>query len=149
MDTFSNELKEAFKIVCHSKTNAMAKSKLKALLQGLGIYLSEQDCNDLFDKYLDTEGKGSMDFVDFCNFMYNMYLSSPDVLDSDKQLLLQQQFSKIDVEQKGYITREDLQKVSFILGRPLQPEDIDRIFEEFGPQTQQISFTMYKQVMLS
>ncbi len=149
MDIFSSELKEAFKIISHSKTNVMAKSKLKDLLQGLGIYLSEQDCSDLFEKHLDTEGKESMDFVDFCNFMYNMYLSSPNVADSDKHFLLQQQFSKIDVEQKGYVTREDIQKASFILGRAFQPEDIEQMFEEFGPETQQISFTMYKQVMLS
>ncbi|KAL7062640.1 hypothetical protein AAHC03_01020 [Spirometra sp. Aus1] len=92
-------------------------------LRALGFHPSRDELRALCSKY-DPDKKGTIDFSGFLTLLSNK------MLEEDAKEDLVRAFRLFDIKDRGYITFQDLRKVSKTLDEDLHDEDLQEMIEK-------------------
>merc|ERR1711971_892824 len=121
------EYKEVFEDFDKNKIGRISLAELGDMLTNLGkIMPSEKDLGDVMEE-IDTDKSGGIDFEEFLNFMTTDRSSSRKNSDATDYSEI---FDFIDDDKNGFISAEDLKKVTDKLGQKLSSLHIDEMIED-------------------
>lgn len=115
------EQKEAFIIFDSDKDGKLSKEEATYAFMALGYSFSEEEMNDIMNKY------GQNDIINFENFSYFLFNRSKDIEMEDE---LMECFKDIDKDHDGKISNKDLKYLLFSIGEKLNDEEINEIIKQ-------------------
>ena len=102
-------------------------SEMAVCLESLGQTATDEELKDVFDE-LDKDGSGTIDFMEFCQFMAGR------MSDIDDPELLKEAFKIFDADGSGAVTKAELmdtmKDIMKNTGEALPEEDVDDIIRE-------------------
>merc|ERR1712037_743057 len=120
------EYKEVFEGFDKNQSGRISLAELGDMLTNLGkIIPSESDLGDLMEE-IDTDKNGAIDFSEFLNFM-TTERHSRKISDASEYSEI---FDILDVDKNGFISAEDIKKVTDQLGQKLSSLHIDEMIED-------------------
>lgn len=114
----TKDIKEAFDLFDIAGTGTIEGKELRVALRALGFNPTREEIENLVGS---TSQSGRIDFHEFLDIIISK-VSEPDTPDD-----IERAFSMLDLEGKGYITKESLQKVIALLGEDLSEEEIEKM----------------------
>ncbi len=100
-------IQEAFRMFDTDNSGEIDKKEFRKLVKSLGLELNNRKINELMKK-IDTNNSGQIDMEEFTRMMLTYQFNK----DSSIELHLDNAFNLYDKDQNGYITADDLMKVS-------------------------------------
>merc|ERR1712226_39814 len=120
------EYREVFEDFDKNKSGRISLAELGDMLTNLGkIIPSEKDLGDVMEE-IDTDKNGGIDFPEFLNFM-TIGRNSRKNSDASEYSEI---FDIMDVDKNGFISAEDLKKVTDQLGQKLSSLHIKEMIED-------------------
>lgn len=114
----TKDIKEAFDLFDIAGTGTIEGKELRVALRALGFNPSREEIERLVGS---TSQSGKIDFHEFLDIIISK-VSEPDTSED-----IARAFSMLDIEGKGYITKESLQKVINSLGEGLSEEEVEKM----------------------
>ncbi|OMJ68129.1 hypothetical protein SteCoe_34515 [Stentor coeruleus] len=114
----TKDIKEAFDLFDIAGTGTIEGKELRVALRALGFNPTREEIETLVGS---ASQSGRIDFHEFLDIIISK-VSEPDTHDD-----IARAFSMLDVEGKGYITKESLQKVIALLGEDMSEEEIEKM----------------------
>jgi len=112
------DIKEAFDLFDVSGTGTIEGKELRVALRALGFDPSKEAIEKLVGT---TSESGKIDFHEFLDIIIDK-VSQPDSAED-----IERSFEMLDLEGKGTVSKEDLQKVIAELGEDLSEEEIEKM----------------------
>nr|VZI36112.1 unnamed protein product [Spirometra erinaceieuropaei] len=117
------ELRQAFDLMDVKGKGSIDIADIQLPLRALGFHPSRDELRALCSKY-DPDKKGTIDFSGFLTLLSNK------MLEEDAKEDLVRAFRLFDIKDRGYITFQDLRKVSKTLDEDLHDEDLQEMIEK-------------------
>ena len=114
----TKDIKEAFDLFDIAGTGTIEGKELRVALRALGFNPTREEIEELIGS---TSHSGRIDFHEFLDIIIGK-VSEPDTPED-----IERAFSMLDIEGKGVITKESLQKVISQLGEDLSEEEIEKM----------------------
>lgn len=114
----TKDIKEAFDLFDIAGTGTIEGKELRVALRALGFNPTRDEIEKLVGS---ASQSGRIDFHEFLDIIISK-VSEPDTTED-----IARAFSMLDVEGKGYITKESLQKVIALLGEDMSEEEIEKM----------------------
>lgn len=114
----TKDIKEAFDLFDIAGTGTIEGKELRVALRALGFNPTREEIEKLVGS---TSQSGKIDFHEFLDIIIGK-VSEPDTHED-----IARAFSMLDIESKGYITKESLQKVINSLGEGLSEEEVEKM----------------------
>ena len=114
----TKDIKEAFDLFDIAGTGTIEGKELRVALRALGFNPSREEIEILVGT---ASNSGRIDFHEFLDIIVNK-VSEPDTPED-----IERAFSMLEIEGKGVITKESLQKVIAQLGEDLSEEEIEKM----------------------
>lgn len=122
----TKDIKEAFDLFDIAGTGTIEGKELRVALRALGFNPSREEIDLLIGG---TSQSGRIDFHEFLDIIVSK-VSEPDTPED-----IARAFAMLDVEGKGVITKESLQKVIAQLGEDLSEEEIEKMISVAKKET--------------
>lgn len=148
MDSLTEEqiehLKDVFEFLDKNGNEKIEAKELADGLRAAGMNPSQKDVQDLIDSY-DQSGDGALSFSEFIGAYVEFTGKS-----KQKEEELHDLFVKLDVNQDGKISRDELKEFLSQGGEPFDEDEIERVFTEFDTNGDGfISFQEMAEALLS
>ena len=114
----TKDIKEAFDLFDIAGTGTIEGKELRVALRALGFNPPREEIESLVGS---TSQSGRIDFHEFLDIIVSK-VSEPDTPED-----IQRAFAMLDIDNKGVITKENLQKVIAQLGEDLSEEEIEKM----------------------
>ena len=122
-DDQKREFEVAFKLFDYDNTEVITREKLIRVMESLGQSSSPQEIDDMISE-VDADGNGEIDLNEF------YVLMSRNLVKHDTEEEYQELFKIFDIDNKGHITKDGLQKILVAIGEEVTDEDVRQIFDE-------------------
>lgn len=119
------EINDVFDVIDENQNGSIDISELARGLRGLGLNPTNAEIKELMEKY-DANGTRSLDREEFTHLFIDCLSSFSTTED-----LLRDQFKKLDTNNDGFITAEELKKLLLYGEEKLSEEEADSIIVEF------------------
>ena len=141
MNKRDREIEQCFLLYDYPKKNRIENSKLIELMNSLGQNASETELQQLIQK-ADTDGNGSFTLEGFQSVMKTF--SSVSYSRND----LMNAFELLDRDSDKYLSKSDLKAASeLLLGKPLDDDKIDFMFQSLKISNNQISYDQFEKLL--
>jgi centrin-2/centrin-1 len=147
----TKDIKEAFDLFDIAGTGTIEGKELRVALRALGFNPSRDEIERFVGS---TSQSGKIDFHEFLSIIIDK-VSEPDTHED-----IVRAFSMLDIEGKGYITKESLQKVINSLGEGLSEEEVEKMItvakkiskgkknkDDKGERSVEITFNEFLKIM--
>ncbi|OMJ78689.1 hypothetical protein SteCoe_21455 [Stentor coeruleus] len=119
------EINDVFDVIDENQNGSIDISELARGLRCLGLNPTNGEIKELMEKY-DANDTKSLDREEFAHLFVECLSSFSTTED-----LLRDQFKKLDTNEDGFITAEELRKLLLYGEEQLQEEEVDSIITEF------------------
>ncbi|CAF0865763.1 unnamed protein product [Brachionus calyciflorus] len=118
MNSESNNLKRAFKMLDIDKTGQFSMSEIKHLYKLLNLHLDPKIIEKTFDK-LDSNKDGKIEFEEFLK-----------EIEIHKDIHYEHTFQAIDLDKSGFITLDELFKVVKKLNATISRQEVENMMNK-------------------
>jgi len=124
--------KAQFSMFDKDGSDTVTTTELAAVLKSLGNDPSEAELADFIHE-MDATGKGYIDFIDFLRAMekkdnlLGWHEGPPAEKSAEDELL--EAWVKCDIDDKGFVTKEQLKQLMIIVGNEMDDERIDEMIQ--------------------
>ena len=141
MNKRDREIEQCFLLYDYPKKNRIENSKLIELMNALGQNASDTELQGLVKK-ADPHGDGSFTlegFREVMNQFSNISYSRNDLMNA---------FELLDRDADKYLSKSDLKLASeLLLGKPLDDDKIDFMFQSLKISNNQISYEQFEKLL--
>lgn len=143
----TKDIKEAFDLFDIAGTGTIEGKELRVALRALGFNPTREEIDVIIGG---TSNQGRIDFHEFLDIIVDK-VSEPDTPED-----IERAFAMIDIEGKGVITKESLQKVIAQIGEDLSEEEIEKMIsvakkgkekEKKDKKNLEVNFTEFVNIM--
>ncbi|CAH0555184.1 unnamed protein product [Brassicogethes aeneus] len=125
------DLKTAFQLLDRNQDGKVTSREFRIMLLNLGIEIKEDVVEEIL-RNISHAGKELIDESDFLNFVRQIQNLCPELNKDDHQDDLLAAFQVFDIDNDGYIKRDELKIAMEMIGEPVTEEQISNFIVMTG-----------------
>lgn len=121
--------KEVFDLFDTNENGILTPSDLRNAFEMFGYHPKRPVVYQMISDYDANEG-GGIGFKEFLKIMTDQLRPC----DEDKEEEYDRAFNNIDIDAKGYITKEDIQRMCLDIGEEMTDDELNEVMKKFDPE---------------